>query len=280
MRALGTLRDAGILAREEELANAISADFGGRSRDETRLLELVPLIDAIRHTRASLHKWIRRQRVGSSWFLLPSRAYTIHQPLGVIGVMGAWNYPLLLTFGPLVNAIAAGNHVILKPSEVAPATAAAIAKLIAESFPSDYVAAVIGGIELSTAFAELPFDHLVFTGSSRVGSLVMRAASQHLTPVTLELGGKSPAIVHESYPLKTAVHRVLVGKLYNAGQTCIAPDYLMVPVGRAGEVERLAQAIVPKLYPRLVDNPDYSRILKSRALRTTDRDGDRCRGAG
>jgi coniferyl-aldehyde dehydrogenase len=260
MRALGTLRDL-LQSNRAALADAISDDFGGRSRDETLILEVLPLLDEIAHARRSLAKWMRPKRVSGTWFLLPASAYVVHQPLGVVGVIGAWNYPLLLTLGPLIDALAAGNHVMLKPSELTPRCAELIAQMIGEGFPHDYVTVITGGPEVASEFSALPFDHLLFTGSTRVGAMVMRAASDNLTPVTLELGGKSPAIVHASYPIERAIHRIIVGKLYNAGQTCIAPDYVLVPRGREAEVERAAQEIVPRLYPTLVGNPDYTRIL-------------------
>jgi coniferyl-aldehyde dehydrogenase len=182
----------------------------------------------------------------------------------VVGVIGAWNYELLLTLGPLIDALAAGNHVMIKPSEMTPRAAELLASVISDSFEPEYVTTVNGGPEVSSAFASMPFDHLIFTGSARVGQLVMSAASENLTPVTLELGGKSPAIVHEGFPLDVAVKRILVGKLYNAGQTCVAPDYLLVPVGREHDVELLATTILPSLYSSLVSNPDYTRILSRR----------------
>ena len=261
--ALDALRD-GLRAREDALARAVHADYGGRAREETLLLELFPLYDAIRHAKRHLKKWMRPRRVGSAWYLQPSRAYIVSQPLGVVGVLGAWNYQLLLTIGPLVDAIAAGNHVMVKPSEVTPGSAAIIAELLAERFPPEYVTAVTGGPELAAEFSTLPFDHLVFTGSTRVGHLVMRAASDHLTPLTLELGGKSPAIVHPDYPLAEAVRRILAGKLFNAGQTCVAPDYVLVGAGQEREFERVARTVVPTLYPTLVANPEYTRIVSDR----------------
>jgi coniferyl-aldehyde dehydrogenase len=260
MDALDTLRD-GLRAREEELLRAVSADYGGRAREETLLLELFPLYDAIRHAKRHLKAWMRAQRVPSTWYLRPSRAYVVHQPLGVVGVIGAWNYQLLLTLGPFVDALAAGNHVMLKPSEVTPRSAELIAEIVAERFRPEYVTAVTGGPDVASAFASLPFDHLLFTGSTRVGHLVMRAASDHLTPVTLELGGKSPAIVHSAFPLATAMRRIMAGKLYNAGQTCVAPDYVLVGEDQVEGFERLARAAVSALYPRLVDNADYTRIV-------------------
>jgi len=258
--ALAALRD-GVRAHEDDLVAAIAADYGGRAREETLLLELLPLYDQIRHARRHLRSWMKRRRVGSTWFLLPSRAFIMYQPLGVVGVIGAWNYQLVLTLGPLVDALAAGNHVILKPSEITPRSAELVARIIAERFPPEYVTVFAGPARVGAAFSALPFDHLIFTGSTRLGPTVMKAASENLTPVTLELGGKSPAIVHSSFPLPVALRRILVGKLYNAGQTCIAPDYLMVPHGSESDVERETKRIVGELYPRLVQNPDYTRIV-------------------
>ena len=225
------------------------------------MLELLPFFDEIQHARRHLKKWMKPRRVGSTWFLLPSSAYVLYQPLGVAGVIGAWNYQLLLTLGPLVDALAAGNHVMVKPSEITPRTADVIAELIERHFEPDYVACITGGPDVASAFSSLPFDHLFFTGSTRVGHLVMKAAAEHLTPVTLELGGKSPAIVHASYPLRTAVERILTGKLMNAGQTCVAPDYVLIPAARRDELVQLCGETISRLYPRLVDNEQYTRIV-------------------
>ena len=263
MQALAALRD-GVHARQEELVRAVSDDFGGRAHEETLLLELFPLYDQIRHARRHLEQWMRRRPVTSAWFLQPSRAFYQYQPLGVVGVIGAWNYQLLLTLGPVVDALAAGNHVMLKPSEITPRSAEVIARIVADAFPPEYVTCMTGGADVASAFAALPFDYLFFTGSARVGQLVMRAAAANLTPVTLELGGKSPAIVHASYPLSRAVGRIVAGKLYNAGQTCVAPDYVLLLAGREAAFEAEARRAVAALYPRLVDNPDYTRIVSRR----------------
>jgi coniferyl-aldehyde dehydrogenase len=263
MQALGSLRDA-VRARQSELLRAISDDFGGRSHEESLLLELFPFYDQIRHARRNLKRWMERQPVGSTWFLLPSRAFIQYQPLGVVGVIGAWNYQLLLTLGPVVDALAAGNHVMLKTSEITPRSAEVIASIIRETFPADYVTCVTGGPDTGSAFTALAFDHLFFTGSTRVGRKVMQAAAENLTPVTLELGGKSPAIVHESFPLPLATKRILVGKLYNAGQTCVAPDYVLLPQRYEAEFEEGSRRTVASLYPRLVDNKDYTRIVNRR----------------
>jgi coniferyl-aldehyde dehydrogenase len=250
-----------IVARQEEYVAAASGDFGGRAREETLALELVPLVDEIRLTRRHLPRWMRPRVVGANLAFFPARARVMHQPLGVVGIIGAWNYPAYLTLGPLIGALAAGNHAVIKPSELAPQSAAWVASLVAGIFPEDYVAVVQGGPDAAAAFSALLFDHLLFTGSARVGKLVMRAASENLTPVTLELGGKSPAIVHQDYPLRTAAERILAGKLYNAGQTCIAPDYLLLHERRCAEFLRLAEEIVRRQYPSLAANPDYTRII-------------------
>jgi coniferyl-aldehyde dehydrogenase len=260
MDALAALRD-GVHARQAELLRAVSDDFGGRAHGETLALELFPLYDQIRHARRHLRSWMRRRSVRSSWFLLPSRAFYQYQPLGVVGVIGAWNYQVLLTLGPLVDALAAGNHAMVKPSEITPRSADLIAEIVACAFPAEYVTCVTGGPDVASALAGLPFDHLFFTGSTRVGQLVMQAAAANLTPVTLELGGKSPAIVHDSYPIARAAERIIAGKLYNAGQTCVAPDYVLLPAGAEAAFETEARRIATTLYPRLVDNPDYTRIV-------------------
>ena len=262
MDALAALRD-GVRARQSELLQAVSDDFGGRAHEETLLLEVFPLLDQIRHARRHLKSWMRRKSVRSTWFLQPSRAFYQYQPLGVVGVIGAWNYQLLLTLGPVVDALAAGNHVMLKPSEVTPRSAAVVASIIAEHFSPEYVTCVTGGPEVASAFAALPFDHLFFTGSTRVGQLVMQAAATNLTPVTLELGGKSPAIIHEHYSLARAADRILTAKLYNAGQTCVAPDYVLLPAGKEAEFETHARRVVATLYPRIT-SADYTRVVNPR----------------
>jgi len=260
IRALRALLE-GVRARREEFVQAIAEDFGGRARQETLLLEVFPLVDTIRHTIRHLPQWMRPRPAAAGWQFLPGRARVVYQPLGVVGIVGAWNYPLLLSLSPMVSALAAGNHAMLKPSELAPRTADLLERLVSDLFPADYVRVVTGGPETGAAFAALPFDHLLFTGSTRVGKLIMRAASEHLTPVTLELGGKSPALVHPDFPAQTAAARIMAGKLYNAGQTCIAPDYALVEAGAREEFVRLAAEAAATMYPRLADNPDFTRIV-------------------
>jgi coniferyl-aldehyde dehydrogenase len=192
------------------------------------------------------------------------RGRVIYQPVGVVGILSAWNYPLFLSLGPMVGAIAAGDHVMLKPSELAPRTAELIASIIGVLYPPEYATAIVGNAEKAAEFARLPFDHLLFTGSERVGRLVMKAASENLTPVTLELGGKSPALIHPGYAMKTAAARILAGKLYNAGQTCVAPDYVLLPRERSDEFVDAAKQVVAHMYPRLAENRDYTHVLNAR----------------
>ena len=263
LAALDTLRDA-VRDWKDRLVAAVDDDFGGRAREETEMLELFPLLAEIGNARRHLKGWMKPRRVRPTWFLLPATARVVWQPLGVVGVVGAWNYQLLLSLSPIVGALAAGNHVMVKPSEITPRTAATIAAMLAERFPRARVAGVTGGADVAAAFAALPFDHLIFTGSTRVGKLVMRAASEHLTPVTLELGGKSPAIVHADAPLARTVERIVAGKLLNAGQTCVAPDYALVRRDRVDAFVDAAAATAASLYPRLVDTRDYTRLVTRR----------------
>lgn len=263
-QALETLLN-GVLNYEERFVAALDADFGKRSAHETRLLEILPLLDEIRHVRRRLRRWMRPRSVAVNWHFMPSRARIIYQPLGVVGVIGTWNYPILLTLSPLVNALAAGNHVMLKPSELAPATAALIRCMIAELYPDDYVSVITGDADVAHTFSSLPFDHLMFTGSGRVGKLVMKAAAENLTPVTLELGGKSPALVHDSYPLDRAADRICSAKFWNAGQTCVAPDYVMVPAQRAQAFVQQAERAIAMRLPRLIAGNDYTHMINQSA---------------
>lgn len=262
--ALALLAGA-VRAHEPALIAAVDADFGGRPAAETQMLELLPLYDQIAHARRHLRDWMRRRRVAGSPLMLPARAFWEYQPLGVIGVIGAWNYPVLLSLGPVVDAIAAGNRVIVKPSELAPRTADALAAMIAEAFPQDRLAVVTGDAGFSRRFSGLPFDHLIFTGSTRVGREVMAAAAPNLTPVTLELGGKSPAIIHETAAMPRAVRRLMTGKIFNAGQTCVAPDHVLLPPALIPEFERLAAASVRAMFPGGLGQ-DFTRIISEKHL--------------
>ena len=257
--------DAAVRRHEQDWVDAISADFGHRAPFETRLLEWMPLLTEIAHLRRHLKRWMRPRRVAPNWNFLPGRAQLYPQPRGLVGVIGAWNYPLLLNLSPAVNAIAAGNRVMIKPSEHAPATAALMQRVIAECFTADEVVVVMGDAELSAAFAALPFDHIVFTGSGRVGRKVMAAAAANLTPVTLELGGKSPAIVHDSFNLEDAADRIASAKFWNAGQTCIAPDYALVPRAKIDTFANHAMATINRRWPPASRADDYTRMIDAKA---------------
>jgi coniferyl-aldehyde dehydrogenase len=257
--ALDRLRRA-LVARRDVIAQAVAADFGHRSKHETIMGDIFPVLGAISHTKSHLQDWMEPEDREADWVYLPSTAQVMYQPLGVVGIMSPWNYPFQLTLSPLVGAIAAGNRVMIKPSELSPRSADVLHDIVREAFASDWVGVVLGGPEIGEAFAALPFDHLFFTGSTRVGKLVMRAASENLVPVTLELGGKSPAIVGRDFNVHTAAARIMSGKTFNAGQTCIAPDYALVPAdARSSFVEGCRESIV-RMYPMLARNPDYSAI--------------------
>ena len=262
---LKALRD--LLSDERQaLINAISQDFSHRSADETLFAELMPSLHGIHYASKHLKGWMKPSRRAVGIAFQPASAKVIYQPLGVVGVIVPWNYPLYLAIGPLVGALAAGNRVMLKLSESTPATGELLKALLASIFPEDLVCVVLGEAEVGMAFSKLPFDHLLFTGATSIGKHVMRAAAEHLTPVTLELGGKSPAIVSADVPLKDAAERIAFGKALNAGQTCVAPDYVLVPEDRVDAFVAAYTQAVRGFYPTLVDNPDYTAIINERQL--------------
>ena len=250
-----------LLDHRVAICRAISDDFGHRSDQETLLSDLFPSVAGIDQLRRHVRRWMRPDRRSVIWYFRPARARVIYQPLGVVGIIAPWNYPLFLAFLPMAAAIAAGNRVMLKPSEFNPATAALLEKLLGAIFPVEQVAIVMGGPDVGAAFSRLPFDHLFFTGSTAVGRQVMQAASEHLVPVTLELGGKSPAIVERGYPIERAAHGIATGKLFNAGQTCIAPDYALVPVEQMERFVGEITTAMRRLYPTITENPDYTSII-------------------
>ncbi len=260
---LATL-EAMLRGHGDVLQEAISADFGGRSFHETQLLEIFPALAAIRDARRHLRRWMRPQRSWASFWFLPARRELRPQPLGVVGIIVPWNYPLLLAIAPLVGALAAGNRVLIKMSEFTPRTGELLARLFAQYFPAGEVTIINGGAETAREFSALPFDHLLFTGSTAVGRQVMATAANNLTPVTLELGGKSPAIIGPEADLETAAKKILFGKCLNAGQTCIAPDYVLLPRGQEAAFIAAARRTVARLYPGLAHNADYTSIVNAR----------------
>ncbi len=253
-----------IVDNRAALEDAVNADFGHRSRHETAMLELVPLIHTIDYLHRRLPKLMRADRRHVSMLFQAASARVDYQPLGVVGIMSPWNYPISLALVPLATALAAGNRAMLKPSELTPKTSALLADMLACVFPPDQVAVITGDASVGAAFSALPFDHLLFTGSTPVGKLVMRAASDNLVPVTLELGGKSPVVVAPGAATAETAASIAFGKLTNAGQTCIAPDYVLVQENdRDALVGALAKA-VETLYPQGPLSADYGAIINER----------------
>jgi len=260
--ALGKLLD-NILMYKNEIIQAISRDFGHRSYHESLMGEIFCCVNAIKHTRNNLNKWMKPQKRSVPWYLQPGEAKIYYQPLGVVGIVAPWNYPFQLCIGPLIPAIAAGNRVMLKPSGQTPETANIIDKIISKIFDPNEVS-TIKGPEANDFFIHLPFDHLLYTGSTRVGKIVMKAAANNLTPVTLELGGKSPAIIAEDYPINKAASSIVAGKLFNAGQSCIAPNHVLVPKDKIIEFINQVKKQANKFYPTIIDNADYTSIISEK----------------
>ncbi|WP_231895247.1 coniferyl aldehyde dehydrogenase [Vogesella sp. LIG4] len=250
-----------IRDHQAEWVAAVDADFGGRSAVETRLAELFPSLEAVTLARRKLRGWMRPQRRGTSIWFWPARAEVRPLPLGVVGVIVPWNYPVFLSLGPLVSALAAGNRVMVKMSELTPRTGALLERLCQRYLGPDVVRVVNGDADVAAAFAALPFDHLLFTGSTRVGRMVMQAAAANLTPVTLELGGKCPLLLAPGFDMARAVGSIVAGKLLNAGQTCVAPDYVLLHErDRDAFVAAIRQQAL-RAYPQPAANPDYTAII-------------------
>ena len=255
-----------ILGEKQALIEAVSRDFSNRAAEETLLAEIMPSLHGIDYASKRLGRWMKPSRRSVGLAFQPAAAKVVYQPLGVVGVIVPWNYPLYLAFGPLIGALAAGNRVMIKMSESTPATSQLVKELLARIFPEEMVAVVLGEAEVGQAFSRLPFDHLLFTGATSIGKHVMRAAAENLVPVTLELGGKSPAIVSADVPLADAAERIAFGKTMNAGQTCVAPDYVLVPQDRLEGFVAAYRAAVQRFYPKLENNPDYTAIINERQL--------------
>jgi coniferyl-aldehyde dehydrogenase len=255
---------AAVADNEARFHDAISADFGHRSAVETTIAEALFLYVEIRHATKHLKKWMAPRRIQTALQFLPGKNRLIPQPLGVVGIIAPWNYPLQLTLAPAVGALAAGNRVMIKPSELTPHFAALLKEIVAQKF--DATELLVTGIEEQTAkaFAALPFDHLIFTGSTRVGRLVAEAAGRNLTPVTLELGGKSPAIVDRTADLNEAAERIAYAKLLNAGQTCIAPDYAFVPEESLQAFAEKVRMHMRRMFGTEPNNKDYTSIISDR----------------
>ncbi len=253
-----------VQGNEDRFVAAVAQDFGHRSTHETRLAELYIVVAEIAHAQKHLARWMRARHVATPLHLLPGRARIERQPVGVVGIISPWNYPVQLALAPALGALAAGNRVLLKPSELTPATSSLLQALVAAKFAQDEFAVVLGDAEAGRAFTQLPFDHLFFTGSTAVGRLVAHAAAHNLTPVTLELGGKSPALFASDADLALTAPRLMSGKLLNAGQTCIAPDYALVPRAQVDAFVAAVSEAARKLYPAIEANDDYTSIINAR----------------
>ena len=253
-----------LLKHNEAMTTALNDDFSCRCKDVTTIGELIPIVAAINYATAHIKKWMKTKKRHLPLTMQPASAQIVYQPLGVVGIIVPWNYPVSMTLTPLITALSAGNRSIIKLSEFTPETNKVITAVLAEAFDEDQVAVVTGEAEIGAAFSSLPFDHILFTGSTVVGKHVMRAAAENLTPVTLELGGKSPTIIDEKIPLADIMERIVFGKSFNAGQTCTAPDYILCPASRRDEVVEHYRRVFSHMYPSIKDNNDYTSIVNQR----------------
>ncbi len=269
-----------VLRRQDDVVAAIEKDYGHRSRHETLIADVFTTVQAARHAAAHTAQWAKAQPRAVSWMFQPGRAELRPQPLGVVGIIAPWNYPFTLALSPLVAALSAGNRAMIKPSEFTPALGALLRDVVADCFADDHVSVVLGGADVAAEFARLPFDHLVFTGSTAVGRKVMLAAAENLTPVTLELGGKSPVVVASDASLDRVATSVAHAKLFNAGQTCIAPDYVLVPEAKRDAFVDAVAREMTRMYPTLASNPDYSAVIHERHLRRLQAHVDDAREKG
>ena len=265
---LDRLNRALLLVHDNQTAivNAIDQDFGNRSRHQSLMSDVYATMESLKHAKKHLRRWMKseKRKVPMPLSLFGAKAKVEYRPKGVVGILGTWNFPINTTFSPLTGALAAGNRVIIKFSEVAPATAALMGRLIADSFDETELATVSGGPEVGAAFSALPFDHLCFTGSAAIGKRVMKAAAENLTPVTLELGGKSPVIVAHDANLEEAAVRIMTGKALNSGQACLGPDYIMVSEEQLEDFIRYATDWTSQMFPTVRDNPDCCSVINER----------------
>jgi coniferyl-aldehyde dehydrogenase len=261
-RCVGLLVD-----HAREIEDALNSDFGDRSKEASAFTDVAGSIGPLKHAKEHLKKWMRPEKRKTTPALLGlfgAKAELVYQAKGVVGVISPWNFPINLTMAPLAGIIAAGNRAMIKPSEFTPATSDLMAKMFAKAFTDEEIAVITGGPEVGQAFSGLAFDHLIFTGATSIARHVMRAAAENLVPVTLELGGKSPVILSKSADMATAAGRIMNGKTLNAGQICLAPDYVLTPEGTVDAFVKEARASVTKMFPTIKDNPDYTAVVAQR----------------
>ncbi|MEM1152515.1 MAG: coniferyl aldehyde dehydrogenase [Pseudomonadota bacterium] len=257
---------ASILKFQDPLVEALNEDFGSRSRTQSLLTDVAATVSALKYTAKHFQSWMAPEKRHTSFplNLLGGRSRIEYQPLGVVGAISPWNFPAYITFGPLGDILAAGNRCMIKPSEYTPKTAEVMSEIVRDAWDESEVAMVMGDHHVGEAFSNLPFDHLLFTGSTAVGREVMTAAARNLVPVTLELGGKSPVIIGRDANLQSALSRIMLGKTLNAGQICISPDYLLVAEERVDEVLSEISSATALMYPKILDNPQYTSIINQR----------------
>ncbi|CAN5280258.1 coniferyl aldehyde dehydrogenase [soil metagenome] len=261
-RCIGLLVD-----HQGEIADALNTDFGSRSKDATGLTDIAASMGPLKYAKENLAKWMRpekRKTTPAILGLFGAKAEVQFQPKGVVGIISPWNFPINLTFAPLAGVLAAGNRAMIKPSEFTPVTSELMKTMFAKAFSDEEIAVITGGPEVGQAFTSLAFDHLVFTGATSVARHVMRAAAENLVPVTLELGGKSPVILSRGVEMATAAARIMAGKTMNAGQICLAPDYVLAPAGQIDSFVAEAKAAVGRNFPTIKDNPDYTAVVAQR----------------
>jgi coniferyl-aldehyde dehydrogenase len=257
---------ASIVKFQDQLVDALNTDFTCRPRELSMLTDIAGSIMPMKSAAKHLRKWMKPEKRKTMFplNLLGGRSRVEYQPLGVVGILSPWNFPVNLTFGPLAEVLAAGNRSIIKPSEFTPSVSEVMAELVKDAWDEKEVAVFTGGPEVGAAFTAMPFDHMIFTGATSIARHVMAAAARNLVPVTLELGGKSPVLISRSANIKQAVGRIMLGKTMNAGQICLAPDYLMVPEEKLDEVISEIQTSVAEMYPKLLDNPQYTSVVNDR----------------
>ncbi|MBL4828558.1 MAG: coniferyl aldehyde dehydrogenase [Aliivibrio sp.] len=253
-----------IIEFQVPLVDALKQDYGHRSFHDSMISDIMPCINNIAYTIKHLKKWMKPSRRNAGILLMPAQLSVYYQPVGVIGIIVPWNFPVMLSIGPLITALAAGNRAILKLSEFTPHTNAVLKQMLSSIFDETQVATVEGDASIAAEFSSLAFDHILFTGSTTVGKLVMKAAAENLTPVTLELGGKSPVIIDSEMPLDIAVERLIYGKCLNAGQICVAPDYILIPKERIESFITAYQKRFSAMYGSVTDNADYSSVINQR----------------
>jgi coniferyl-aldehyde dehydrogenase len=261
-RCIGLLVD-----HAEQIADALAQDFSSRSREASLLADVASSLGPLKEAKSSLVKWMKPEKRKTTPAILGvfgAKAELRYQPKGVVAVISPWNFPINLTFGPLAQVLAAGNRAMIKPSELTPATSELMRVMFAKAFSEEEIAVIVGGPDVGQSFSRLAFDHMIFTGGSAIGRHVMRAAAENLVPVTLELGGKSPVIVSRSADIATTADRIMVGKTLNAGQICLAPDYLLVPEETRDTLVGALQKSAAGMFPKMRDNPDYTAIVTPR----------------